>query len=185
MTNTLRNTFAISAIVVAALVAMTIAAVPAHANPSQFVRAQTAPATTTLTYLTPGTATTTLAINGVSNTAFDSAVVNFCLTASSTSSTINMGTEYSQDGQTWYADEITVRATTTPATLSATVPNTFSYTYASTTPGGAATSATSNTGCKTVPLLTPEKYARVFFTVPVGATNGAVWAEIVAKQQAN
>lgn len=165
----------------------------AHANPIDMNVVQSAAATTTLVYMTPGTATTTIAydsFNGDSNGS-DSAVLLTQFTASSTSSILGIRLEYSQ-GVTgvdcvasptvcdWYADNLNALATTS-STNTITTSGTFSWTFASTSQAAAAVSATNNIGLKATIIPVPTRYVRAIYTI-TGA-NGAVWKSIVAKKQ--
>jgi len=156
------------------------------ANPSYFQRQKTSDtATTTLAHLTGGTATTTLTFDtGASaSTAVDEAVLLINLTASSTNTTLNWEYEYSQDGATWYKDNVSTATTSIIFVLQ--TPSSFSWVYASTTVGGIGVSSTTNTGAKTVLVPTPTRYVRVIFSLAAGGTNGALFAEIVGKRQSN
>jgi hypothetical protein len=172
----------------------------AYANPLFFVSsAQTATATSTLTFMTPGTATTTLYFDssvGAPGKAVDKAVLLTQLTASSTNTKLNIGVEYSNGvagtdctlvptACDWYADEQqnSVTATTSQAYQIGT-PITYSWTYASTTQGGAAV-GNSNIGLKVITLPMPTRYTRVFYSLGIGGTNGAVWGQIIPQRQTN
>lgn len=158
----------------------------AYANPSYFMRAQTDTATTTVTYMTPGTATTTLtfdagASSGAGST--DAAALFIYLTASSTNTTLNWGYEYSQDGSSWFKDSDIAYGTTTQ-TYTVTSPIQYQWAYASTTLQGAASQAALKTASKIIKVPTPARFVRVVFSLATGGTNGAVWAEIDGKRQA-
>lgn len=179
-----------------AIVAVSFAITPVHANPEGFLRKQLTAATSSPTYMTAGTATTTLAFDTSAGNSFapsKTAALLVQLTASSTSTTLRWRYEYSQDplcGTTgsnadWYAQDsaaFDATATTSPLTYTQ---GAFeaSWTYASTTPGAAAGSASANHGNKLVLVQVPTRCVRVMFYLPTGSTNGAVWAEWVAKKE--
>lgn len=182
---------------VAALIVMLSAQV-ANANPSYFQRQNngiTDTATTSVNYMTPGTATSTYYFDAGQGTAgsVDSAVLLTQLTASTTSSTINIAYEYAQGGNgdciatpticDWYQNDL-LSATSTSLNLTSQISAT--WTFASTTQGqaGIIPAANSNRQLKSFVVLTPTRYIRAIVSVPVGSTNAGVWAEFVAKKQA-
>lgn len=142
----------------------------AHASAPDFNQTSTAAATTTLSYIGIGTGTTTLAYDSMF-TGSDSAVLLTQFTASSTSSVLNIGVEYSQDGIDWYSDDLltSLNSTTTPI-KSIQVANTYSWTAA----GTARTS-------KAIEIPTPTRYMRATYSMTGAA--GAVWGSIVSKKQ--
>lgn len=153
----------------------------AYANAPDFNAVSTAAATTTLAYMTPGTASTTLAYVSIF-AASDSAVLLTELTASSTSTVLNINVEYAQGGNgtdcsitqsacDWFADNLngSINSTTSP-TKSIQTAN--SYTWAA-----ASTART----MKAIEIPTPTRYVRVTYTV-TGAAAG-VWGQLVAKKQ--
>lgn len=153
------------------------------ANPSFFIRANNLvcgnfTATTSIAYLRFGIGTTTPTFDTGCAAAgsADSSVLAIQLTGSSTATTLNINFEYSQDGIDWYGGPAT---TTTSATVLAT---TYSLAFASTTFAGAV-----GTGngiiYRLIAVPTPMRYVRAVETLPSGSTNGAVWAEFIAKRQ--
>lgn len=173
------NAWEIGAIVSLLLAIAVIFLIPvglAHANPLRFpATAQSAAATTTVTYLTSSTATTTLFTydtyaNGGGTQATDKAVLNVQLAASSTSSVLDVTVEHSQDDIDWYQDELSVPSSAGLQTI--TVPNSFVWTAA-----GTATSS------KAVLVPTPERYLRV--KASISGASGAVWAQLVGQKQSN
>lgn len=161
------------------------------ANPSFFLAQSTSSstATTTVTYMTPGTATTTLFLDLGAGGAqgADSIVLLECLQASSTNTTLNTAAEYSQDNVTWAQNDL---ASTTGgvAQINVTLSQSFTWTFASTTIGGGLATSTgpglaANSACKIVSVPVPTRYIRAILTLPAGSTNGAVWADWIAKRQ--
>lgn len=152
----------------------------AHANPLRFPPGVFASsATTSPIFLTVG-ATSTLATydtysnNGVSGggstQAMDKATVLIQFAASSTSSILLAGIEYSQDGIDWYQDDTVTPATV--STLNITQPILYSW--------AAFTTATSS---RALIISTPLRFVRVRLQT-VGAA-GAVWGGIQPQKQSN
>lgn len=183
------------------LAALTLWVAIAYANPLYVGKpARTAVATTTLTYLTPGTATSTpvydsYEVNGTNetnsgnNTVPDMVAVLLQGNASSTATTLNVQCEFGDDsGSTssaidWYQNEI-YPATTTGAMAIGT-PLSFAYTYASSTAqtGGAIVPGNMNAFHKLVECPVPTRYVRAVIT-DTGA-NAALWATILPMKQRN
>lgn len=130
-------------------------------------------ATTTVSYLTPGTATTTYTYdlwNGGSadQIAADKLALAVQFTASSTSSVLGWNYQFSEDGVDWY-DDNTLTATATAQAVS--TGQTSSWTAAS-----------SGILRKIVTLpYSPTRYVRVNFS-DTGAGAG-VWATFVSQKQ--
>jgi hypothetical protein len=163
----------------------------AKANPLGFQRAQTGAATTTVAYLTPGTATTTLIYDaGIGqNLAADSAVLLIQLTASSTTTTLKWKLEYSQDNlcattpgkADWYSESVNNAAATASTTVEVRDTKEYSWLYASSTIG---TQTAPNTpGMKKIDVPTPTRCVRAVFYLPAGSAGAAIWAEFVGKKQ--
>lgn len=163
------------------------------ANPSFFIRANTVvcgtyTASSTPTFMSAGLATTSVTFDTGCAAAgnVDSAILLAQLTASSTATTVNINYEYSQDGVDWYQSNLSNQGTTTPV-QSVTTPQSYGWTFASTTPGMGAPLASgtfANRQMKAIEVRTPSRYVRAIFTMPAGSTAGAVWAEFTAKRQA-
>jgi hypothetical protein len=160
----------------------------AHANPSVFANAtSTAAATTTLSYMTPGTATTTTPVYdayaqtfaGGSIAKADYAGLLVQLTSSSSVTVLNATAEYSHDGIDWYrnfvVDPNTIGTTTAPV-FSVTNPFSFRWQFATSTVGGTGL-GTSNRATAALLIPTPFRFTRVVFSLTGG--NGAVWAQLV------
>ena len=156
----------------------------AHANQSSFcVGNSTSGATTSPVYMTPGTATTTLTNSACADraTPLDQTNLFVQLTGSSTSSTLGISFEYSQDGVDWYSDTVNRGATTTQS-VNYNQPTSQLLHFASTTVGGAAGTSARTMRAITVPMM--SQYVRAIFTVPVGSTNSAIWAQFISQRQA-
>ena len=156
----------------------------------------TAAATSTQSYMTFGTATTTLACN-MGNDGANTAVVTAVLNASSTDTIYNFYVEESMDGQDWFPVSANQSASTTePFNL-----NISAYTYykfASSTVGGAAQGASSNllgvSGTNNrnhISFNVPVRMERVRVYAALASStipdirNGAVWMQIVPRQSVN
>lgn len=139
--------------------------------------------TTSVTYMKPGTGTSTatciMSNAGEGTEVFDTAVLLLQFTGSSTASTLSITPEWSQDGIDWYPVIDKLATTTTPIGGN----TAFSYTvgFASTTPGGQAGTSSVFTRAYELPVHT--KRVRAVITMPAGSQNGAVWANIVGKTQ--
>jgi hypothetical protein len=170
----------------------------AFANQSGFPpTAATGAATTTVAYMTPGTATTTVTydaynLNGtnqagaVHSFAADSALAFVQFAGSSTSATLNVNEEYSQNNIDWFQGSQTLvngnSTTTLPDSLTP-VPQ-YQYAFASSTSGlGAVTNANSATTSLAISIPTPSRYIRLIFSLKIGGTNGAVWALVLPKKE--
>lgn len=177
----------------------------AFANPFYVgTKAKSAIATTTLAYMTPGTATSTTVYdsyeqngtnqpNGGNQTLPDS--VSFLLqgAASSTLTVVNVQCEFGDDeynaAQTivstdWYQNELTGPTTTAPGVQNVGTPNSYSFTFASSTIGGAGMSASANNRFqKLVTCAMPTRYVRAVVTITGG--NAGLWVGIIPKKQRN
>src|SRR3990167_1251002 len=149
----------------------------------------TAAATSTLTYMTPGTATTTkscaLGLEGA-----HTAVVEVQVNASSTSSVFNTYIEESMDNLDWYP----VQEATSSIPFVLTTRPYATFTFASSTIGGTASgvssnrlgvSGTDNRNHYTLNVPVRMKYVRVFTALGLGGTNGGVWMQIIPRQDIN
>lgn len=186
------------AIFALAFVAATGYAVVARANPLDLITSNVT-ATSTIAYMTGGTATTTYVYDSYGNSsdqnAIDKAALLVQFTASSTASKLNWTYEFSTGVNgvdcaatptacDWYADTfaLAVNATNTQQ-YNFTGNNSGVWTFASSSQGGATISASSNRALKVLWVPTPTRYTRVVFTVPAGATNAGVWATFAAQKQ--
>ena len=151
----------------------------ADANPSRLTICQTDSATTTLNYITPGAATTTLSCSIELTDQVDLLVL---FRASSTVSELRWRYEYSRDNIDWYPGQEEFVAT--EATSTVRVPATFteySWTYASSTPTSGGNTDTSFKRVQIKDLA--ARYMRIKFYLPIGSANGAVYAEMLRKEQ--
>src|SRR3990167_2596795 len=151
----------------------------------------TATATSTLTYMTKGTATTTITC-AMGNDGADSAALSVILNASSTVSNLNIYVEESMDGQDWFPIlPNQLASTTNPLNL-----NTRAYstnTFASSTIGGGLGGANSvgvdgsnnrNHYLIDVPVRMKRvrAYAAIASTSPdLRVENAGVWMQIIPK----
>ena len=146
----------------------------ASANPSYFLpTVQTATATSTVAFMTPGTGTTTLAFDSYQNGQFfaiDNATLLTQYVASSTSSILGISIQYSNDGIDWYSDNYLAQSAST--TSSVNLANPIAYTWK------AAGTATSSTALK---LSVPMRYVRAIYSA-TGA-NLSIWSQIVPSRQ--
>ena len=162
-----------------------------HANPSYFSpTAQTATATTTPTYMTPGTATSTLVFDSFGNGStysVNSTELFVQFSGSSTTSQLNTTLEYANSYSgtdcsliptscDWYQDtfsNVTAYSTSTTGISLNTIPS-YTWTLASSTVNGVLTSGPTK---KAVAVKIPTRYVRAVFTCGIGGTNCAVWAQ--------
>lgn len=164
----------------------------AYANPLyEGSSARSAAATTTVSYLLPGVATSTSPLydsyeqsgtnekNGGNFTIPDSVAILLQGVASSSSSVMNIACEFSDDNVDWYQNEIYPATTTSPQNVSA--PATFTFTYASTTIGGVVRAT--NIFSKLVECPVPLRYVRAVIT-DTGA-GFSIWSSIVPLKQRN
>lgn len=162
-------------------IALVVSIPVVRANPLFFLigqSANTSTATTTVSYMTPGTATTTIGSfdlgTGDSQFGADSAILALQLTGSTTpvagsavaTTTYNVAIEQSQDAVDWYYNgAISTTTTLGWETVSGSL-------IASTTPTKI-----------TVSVPTATRYVRAVISIPAGSTNGAVWAQFIARRQ--
>ncbi len=166
----------------------------AHANPFFFVPvSSTAIATSTLSYMTAGTATTTLVYDsycGIGLTSLpctsvaqprvgEGAVLLLQFTSSSSAASLNVNFEYSQDAVDWYPAVNVVASTSAITNLN--IGHSLTIDAASTTIAGVVQA--NNRTHRAVDVLTPVRFVRAVLTLPVGSTNGAVWASFVPRRQ--
>lgn len=165
-----------------ALIAVGMFFTTVKANPSQIYRDNPSTPTTTVTYMTPGAATTTNSFNTIGDGGFepDTAVFTECLNASTTATVLNTSFEYSYDGVTWFANNL-ASSTGGVASVGIVTPGSLSWAFASTSIGGNPVLATNNSGCKIVTVSTPVQYIRAVMSLTGAA--GSVWSDFAAKRQ--
>lgn len=153
----------------------------------------TAAATSTLSYMTAGLATTTVTCPmGVDGA--DTAILTIQVNASSSATTFNIYVEESMDGMDWYPVNNNQGASTSVAFNVGTRPyNTF--TFASSTIGGvplttglkgASTTfegytSVNNRNHYTLEVPVNMRRVRAYAAIPVGSTAGAVWMQVIPK----
>lgn len=163
----------------------------AQANPSRITApdsctTSSSSATTSISYMTPGTATTSVSCNlqrisaiAGGTDSVDSAVLVMQFHASSTAlSELDWYLEYSQDGIDWYKENTSpVTGTTTTAT-----PKNYAWRqYSTSTPYSSNGKATSSVDMKVISVTTPVRYVKATFTNPIGTSNVGVWASFISK----
>ena len=177
-----------------AIIAVFAIALMARANPQFFVKtAPTATATSTISYMTGGTATTTLTFDAYlvdqSKTdqnpiALDGLALAIQFHASSAPlTTLKWRYQYSQDNKDWYYEnaDLNINASTTNVVADF---HEYSWLQISTSTAYSATgNSTSSLAMKIVDVPTPTRYIRAQFYILPGTTNGGVWAEFIPKKQ--
>lgn len=188
----------IAIMVLVTVFAIIIQSEKAEANPSSFPGiTQTAPATTTLSFLTAGTATTSLVYDsyGVGQpTRADEAMLLVWLNATNTSTTLDITLQYSQgsgDGSNcvttptkcdWFYSATAGDFATTTLVANISTVGSYRWTFASTSPVlGISTGVASTT--RAIYVKTPTRYVRAVFTLPTGSSNAGVWAQFVPTKQ--
>lgn len=167
-----------------------------YANPSYFApRTSTATATTTVVYMSPGNATTTLIYDandaGQTNLKADELSLAIQLTASSSQTKLVWRYEFADDTSgtdcktspnacDWYYQDRELSAST--ATTSIKVGNLAdnSWQFASST---AATVTSVTRGMKIVSVPAPTRYVKTVFYLPAESLNGAIWARYIPAKQ--
>ncbi len=155
-------------------------------------KARSATATTSPTYMTPGTATSTVVYDSYEQTGTNqtntgnytlpnTVVVAVQGNASSTLSIITVACEFSDDAIDWYQNEI--YPATTTGSLPIATPVSFSFAYASSTVGGAALLANTTGFAKAFYCPVPMRYVRA--VVSLTGLNARVWTTIIPAKQRN
>lgn len=170
------------------------------ANPSAYATTvQTASATTTISLMTAGTATTTLVYDSYAtrSTAADEVGLQVQFVASSTASILNINYEYTNGAPgldclgtpsscDWYQDNTTLNVTaTTSQAYQVKLPNSYSWTFASSSQALAAVATNNNRALKMFNVPVKARYVRAIFSLPVGSTNAGVWAQFVPAKENN
>ena len=142
-------------------------------------------ATSTITYMTPGTATTTLTYDSFHSgqSATNGIALLLQVTASTSQTQFNINEEYSQDGIDWYQGNATVAGAYGYATTSLPVNigqvAQYQWQYSTSTPGLGANGAFQNTDNRIINLPTPTRFIRAIITLKIGGANGGVWAQLI------
>lgn len=180
----------IAAVMIAAILIVLAFATIAHANPFYVgTKARTATATSTLAYMAPGAATTTIVYdsyeqfgtnqaNSGNQTIPNTVALGIQGIGSSTASVISVTCEFSDDNIDWYQNELFPATTSVPQLL--TFPNSFTFTNASSTIGGL---TVANGYKKLLECPVPLRYVRAIIS-DTGAS-AAVWATFIPTKQRN
>lgn len=170
---------------------LSLVAVSVHANPLQFKPAvATSAASTTVSYMQTGRATTTLVYDSYAAGqpyATDKATLFLSFTGSSTASVLNTDIEYSQDNIDWYQDGGTMQEnfSTSSKPMDISQVSQFKWTFASSTAGLPANPASNATATRALLLKTPTRYMRAVFSMPAGSASGAIWAQFIPARQSS
>lgn len=161
-----------------------------YANPTLLTStAQSSSATTTLAYMTPGTATTTVtydvwAENGTNQTNDgnrlypDYADLSLYMKASSTLSILVTNVEYSEDKLDWYQNNLETYAA---GAIAVATPNSYTWTFATSTIGGLLNGIGTDVGAKIIRVKAPMRYVRA--VVSLTGANAGVRAKFLPKKQ--
>ena len=186
------------------LAVVTLAGI-AQANPSFFIRQNNGTgttATTSVTYMSVGTATTTAYFDALSSGSpygADSATLLWQMTATSTNSTTDLYIEYaditsgvncttSPTACDWYSNAL---ASTSPANINTSNISAVPFVrwrYGANTQGLVAGVPADSRSLRIVDVPVPTRYARAIFVIPDltaqgTASSSAVWAQFVAKKE--
>lgn len=162
-----------------------------EANPSalhNFAGCKTATATTSVSYMTPGLGTTTVACNAPDSS--NGAIETFkklslftYLTASTTASQIKIQQEVSPDGSNWFAAPVSLIASTTQA-IKLNYDGSITWTFASSSFNGNPVAQDNNLSTLALPLQVPaSKAVRYIISNPNGAGNVGIWAQITGTSE--
>ncbi len=147
------------------------------ANPSYFAPStSTGTATTTVTTITPGAATTTLIHDSFyqgNNTAVDSLALMMQVKASTSASVVDYSVSYSMDGIDYYEADLIPSSVVFGQSR-------IDHASSTITERWAAGSATASTTRKLVNIPAPLRYTKITFTNPAGVspTNLLLWASL-------
>lgn len=184
MTTTKQNIGLIVLVSLAVLTLFGMSVKEARATPSQFFPTkETAPATSTLLYLTPGTGTTTLTYDSFQgdNAKIDRLVLAMQYTGSSTGPTLKIRFEDSMNNNDWYPRSATSLNPTSTTTLLTGNFSEYQWTVSTTTDNGGSGTAARVHNAFTVEA--PMRYVRAIFYVPAAGGNGGLWAQFVPVKQ--
>jgi hypothetical protein len=143
------------------------------------LRTQTATATTTVAYMTPGTASTTITVDNSLNTPNEMSLY-VQLTSSTTATVLNWEYEYSMDQIDWWDEDLTPTSVAIADTQVQHSSTTITHVW---NPGDA--NASTSNKVFIMPNKYAARYSRVVFTLPIGVDNGALWAEVVPIKERN
>lgn len=184
-------------LIAAAILSATFLVPKAHANPLTLSGSwRTAAATSTVTYLTPGLATTTLSFDTYTYAngnptpyKVDSGILEGQFTASTTGSGFRARVEFSEDNIDWYPENVNMlgqgnveNATSTSLFGSAAIYQFQMSTSTATTDGFPGTGNASRIHFS-MPMRFPARYVRVVFWARAGDGNGALWAGVIPVKQ--
>lgn len=167
-----------------------------NASPEFFLLPNAETATTTVNYMTPGTATTTIYFNSYASgntTGAKSATLNIQYTATNTASMLKWRYEFARNTSgvdctvrptacDWYSETVDLGGTAS-TTIEVRNFKEYSWLFASSSQGAAGVATNNNRALKTISVPTPMQYVRAIFYVPTGVSNGGVWASFVAKKE--
>lgn len=162
----------------------------AGANPSEFCRDSVSStfASTSVTYITAGRATTTLTFTNCNNKIYstDSAVVLGIFQASTTAPQIKTRVEFSPNNIDWYPDNSSFYVPATAINIASTTVQTTPFhenlfVLSTTTDNGG--TGLSNQVYFSLNVPTPTKFTRVIFYMPTGGGEGSLYAEAEGKAQ--
>lgn len=152
----------------------------AKAWASYFTVNKSATATSTVSYMTGGTATTTYNLNGGLNTLMadvDQSNVFIQFTASTSASTLQWQVQRSNDGIDWFDEDATVAITSASNVVVHASSSLNSWTPSNTT---------ASTSRKVITISrVASYYARLVFSIPPGSTGGAIWTQDTEKRDAS
>lgn len=181
--------FSLIVLVLALALAKTANANPLFLAPT----AETATSTTSVSYLTPGVATSTITYDAYTpSTNFNfyqyvptKSALLLRFVGSSTLSTLAINFEYSNDGIDWYKSllvDSNAQGTTSPVIdLSATY--SYRWQFASSTVGGVAqTASNSATSTRVMLVPTPTRFVRMITSITGG--NGSFWGQFAPIKEA-
>lgn len=161
-----------------------------YANPSQIRDHMSAAATSTLSYMTGGTATTTNAFDTQNDGGFpaDSATLAFQVTATSTGvdvPKITVRFEDSDDGIDWYSRAVSVNDSypTTVASTTVMVAPEMSFLLSTSSANSYFGSGSLTRLHYNVPVGARMRYVRAVFYVPIGGGKMGIWSDIYVKKQ--
>lgn len=160
-----------------------IHSIQVSAQPSSITIQTTANATTTVTYMSAGTATSTYQFDSpsyssgkeASNMSVDKIAVYIQFTASTTGSVLGITPQYSNNNIDWY-NYNAFNSTVTSSGYTNLASSSITYYY------NPNSTIASTTGTVFIVPDVPSVHERLVFSIPVGSTPGAVYAEVDLKK---